>query len=195
MSLISGSDDFPAMAAWVRQQIAEDRAWANAANQAYRHGAGDRTVPKTGVHWEWVTGDRWTAVTPDPVAEEFLDGGAEAWLATREEWFSPLGDNVDPTDRRHYMRHTYFSADEVDSSAAGHIVRHDPARVLADCEADESILTWAQRLNPGDDLGGLLALDARFVVCTLTWKYHERPGWEPHWKPSTFQRQPGLRDG
>lgn len=49
------------------------------------------------------------------------------------------------------MPRTYIDAEEVDSSAGGHIVRHDPARVLRDVAKDRAILEYLEHELHDDD--------------------------------------------
>lgn len=117
----------------LRAAIAEDEQWALACNRPYEHADKGAAAPATGVHWRWVTGENWDTVQPDPVTMDFVEGPDGSWranLATVEEWPSTTrlhGDNVHST----LMPRTYSSGiEEMDPSAAGHIIRHDPARVL-----------------------------------------------------------------
>jgi hypothetical protein len=119
----------------LRAQLDADEAWALAACQAYPY-ADDRTLPEGGVHWRWVAGDQWETVAPDPVVDEFVSDGEAVHLATVEEWPTPTAHRPD-----HTMPRTYDGGiEEMDSSAAGHIIRHDPARVLTDVQAKRQII-------------------------------------------------------
>lgn len=115
----------------LRAAIDEDEAWARAACQAYPY-ASDKTLPPEGVSWEWVEGDDWEPVMPDPAVDEFVtQAGYNCWLATKETW---------PTGHRP-MRRTYTNTVvEMDAAAGGHIIRHDPKRVLRRVAADREIL-------------------------------------------------------
>ena len=174
------------LVAWYRAQLDDDERWARAANQAYTY-AEDKTPPEAGVHWTWVSGDNWDVVTPDPVLDEFV-GGYEGWrvnLATVEEWPS----RITPTSAPSMMRRTYAGTiEEMDPSAAGHIVRWDPARVLAEIDAKRRILAECERmllrdrLRPGDYWDG--CRDAlRSTVIALALPYADRPGYREEWRP------------
>lgn len=116
------------------RQLGEDEQWARAASQAYTYAVGDRAVPAEGVHWTWVAGENWEPVRPDPAIDEFVaPPGENCNLATIEQW--SIGNyGIEGLPDR-LMPQTYAnSIVEMDASAAGHIARHDPARVLAEVE-------------------------------------------------------------
>jgi hypothetical protein len=128
--------------AFIRACLDDDERWARAANQVYRYAEGNPSPPETGVHWTWVKGENWTPTTPDPVTEEFVGDGTGEWnvnLATVEQWPS----RVTPSSPDPLMPRTYAGTiEELDPSAAGHIVRWDPARVLAEVEAKRKRIAW-----------------------------------------------------
>lgn len=121
----------------IRAAIDEDEAWARAACQAYPY-ATDKTLPPQGVSWEWVAGEDWEPVTPDPMVDEFVaPAGHNCWLATKETW---------PDERGQQRRHTYTNdVVELDAAAGGHIIRHDPKRVLRQVTAYRTILDLAEK--------------------------------------------------
>ena len=123
-------------AGFIKARLNEDERWALAASAPYRYAVGNPPVPEGGVHWTWVVGENWTPVTPDPATDEFVEANGDEWscnLATVEEWRSEVGNWM--------MRRTYAGTiEEMDPSAAGHIARHDPARVLREVEAKRQIL-------------------------------------------------------
>jgi hypothetical protein len=127
---------------FIEQRIAEDEAWARAASQPYPYAADSAKAPEGGVHWTWTVGDNYTPVTPDPAVDDTVGGpeeyGRNVSLISVEEWPTESSDHGWPA---HSMpRRVATEMVEVDSSAAGHIVRHDPARVLRDVEAKRRIL-------------------------------------------------------
>lgn len=182
---------------WLSRQLDEDEAWARAACQAYPY-ATDKTLPEGGVHWRWVAGQYWTTVIPDPATDTYslvgFDIGA-ANLATVEEW---------PTDRPDKPMPRVYANEitEMDSSAAGHIARHDPARVLAEVAAKRRILElhrradaepwWPAGAGPAAyciGCGGSFQEEAMVpdandcpVVRLLAAPYSGRPGWDPSWE-------------
>lgn len=118
----------------LRAAIDEAEAWARAASQAYPYATDGGKVPEGGVHWTWVTGENWEPVKPDPATMELVEGSDGSWaanLATVEEW--QAGNRPMP---RTYAN----SIVEMDSAAAGHIVRHDPAATLRMVAAHRKIL-------------------------------------------------------
>lgn len=59
------------------------------------------------------------------------------------------------------------------AGAAEHIVRHDPARVLAEVESKRRLLLWAESAE-----GGLFLFP---VVDTLVEVYRNHPDFDPAW--------------
>lgn len=168
-----GMTDEPDLVMWLRAQLDDDERWARAANQPYPYSPG-ATVPETGVHWQWVAGEDWEPTTPDPVVDEFVaEPGYSCNLATVETWPSGLSGSD------HQMPRTYANQIvEMDASAAGHIARWDPARVLAEVDAKRRILDWAIVWRDRDcapwnaDCIRLLALP-----------FADRPGYREEWRP------------
>lgn len=143
------------LVAFVEARLTDDEQWALAASQPYRYADDGATVPPSGVHWTWVTGDNWDPVTVDPVVDEYVGesaGGAYVNLASVEQWpgrpWTMNDGSTLPNDR--LMRATVAgSMEEVRTAPAGHIVRHDPARVLRDVEAKRAILAAVRKwLDP-----------------------------------------------
>jgi hypothetical protein len=162
---------------WLRARLDEDEQWARAASQVYAYSEG-AVPPESGVHWTWVNGDWHQPVVPDPVVDEFL-GGREGWsvnLATVERWPSRISAHSDPR----MMRRAYAGTiEEMDPSAAGHIVRWDPARVLAEIDAKRRVVENQQRHAPGQSGYGA----ATFAVRCLALPYADRPGYREEWRP------------
>lgn len=181
------------LAAWLRERLDEDEAWARAACQAYAYTSAP-TLPEGGVHWRWVAGPSWDTVTPDPVTDyEGLVGFDEGHvnLATVEKW---------PTDRPGRLMPRTYAAEivEMDSSAAGHIVRWDPARVLAEVEAKRRILDLHAPSADGSECeycsnlchsgSGLWCPDPHApypceTVRLLALPYADQPGYLEEWRP------------
>lgn len=141
--------------AQIHVAIEEDEQWALACNRPYRHADEGAVAPTTGVHWRWAIGDNWDTVTPDPVECEYLEDSdgfiTPARLATVEEWPTTLSWQHAPAgvDTR-LMPRLYVDAEEVDSAVAGHIIRHDPAAVLAKLGGDREILRYVGELRAAD---------------------------------------------
>jgi Family of unknown function (DUF6221) len=179
---VSGMDE---LITWLRAQLDDDERWARAASQAYTYAA-VRGVPDTGVHWTWVVGEDWEPVKPDPAIDEFVaPPGENCNLATVEQWrVAPYGI---PNERERFMPQTYAnSIVEMDASAAGHITRWDPARVLAEIETKRRILDlWgysdAHAEFPDYDGGHATALED--VITALAQPYAGRPGFREERRP------------
>ncbi|MER7213185.1 DUF6221 family protein [Streptosporangium sp. NPDC000239] len=98
--------------AFLGARLDEDQAWAEACQ---------------GHRWQWVRSEDDQVVTANPAQEECLDedsyGISLRSVENPDQEPSPIG-----------------HAEGVESSVAGHIVRHDPARVLRDVSADRKLL-------------------------------------------------------
>lgn len=68
------------------------------------------------------------------------------------------------------------------STSSAHIARHDPARVLAECEAKRSIVTLASAYSDGPEAPRTLNLanDVLAIMAT-TWANH--PDYNEAWRP------------
>lgn len=135
-------------AAFVEARVAEDEAWAWAASSPYEHADEGAKPPPGGAHWAWGVGDDWTPVEPDPVVAEFVGGPDEysCTLVTVEGW--PTTYQIpghEPYTRT--ARRSYGTVEEMDSSAGGHILRHDPAATLRRVQADRKLLELVRRME------------------------------------------------
>ena len=73
----------------------------------------------------------------------------------------------------------FVTAVDVD---AAHIARHDPARVLADCEAKRRIVEWCgprAHIVPG--ITDSSSTTAAHVLRALAQVYRDWPGWREEW--------------
>jgi len=76
---------------------------------------------------------------------------------------------------------------------AAHIARHDPAHVLARCEADRRIVAWARlagplAMRPGPLGRDTLITDGRYrvlgeVLRFLALPYADHPDYDEEWRP------------
>jgi len=113
--------------AFLRARLDEDEQWALAASRPYPYADGAPGVPESGVRWQWVEGPDWEPTRPDPAVREFVaEPGVSCNLVSVETW---------PSSGRLMPRPVATEIIEMDSAAAGHIVRHDPARVLREVAA------------------------------------------------------------
>jgi hypothetical protein len=110
-------------AAWLHAQIDEDERWAQEASRD-----GDRYTP-AGEHWRWECEDTDTPATIDPMLSEYVEGvdGAPVGLRSVEGYPSTWGATL------HHI--AIRGQEELPAGVAGHIIRHDPARVLAEVDA------------------------------------------------------------
>lgn len=163
------------------QELAEDEQWARAASQAYPYSP-QATVPADGVHWRWVSGENWDDAVIDPVVNEFVaEPGYSCNLSTVEKW---------PTSDGHRaMPRTYADQIvEMDASAAGHIARWDPNRVLrevaterADINAKRRMLEWIEDLEAKTLNDNLWNIDAYHPLLLIAQPYAGRDGWRTEW--------------
>lgn len=167
--------------AFVRARLDEDEAWARGASRPYRYADEGAVAPADGVHWRWVAGENWDTVTPDPVASEFVaEPGETCNLATVEEWPSTSW-REDGTPIRTWMMPLAYANEivEMDSAAAGHIARHDPAKVLRRVRADRLILDHVEASihASGPHLGDT------WVLRLLALRYNDHPDYQQEWRP------------
>ena len=171
-----------AMCAFVQARCDEDELWAVEASRDC-----DRAVP-SGAHWKWFT-ENDQAVEPDPLTMEYVDDDERyASLRSVERFPGRYGE---------LPLFAIHSAEEVKVPVGGHIIRHDPARVLAEVEAKRSrvaaLLTYARKAdeihanpdrfgdgNRGEILGMLMAYSHAVCVDAEIWAGH--PGYEPAWR-------------
>lgn len=153
---------------FLQARIAEDELWALAASAPYAHADGEPRVPAGGVHWTWAVGEDWKPARPDPVTEATVGGpeyyGCNVNLISTEQWPTALGTRM-PAPVANQMV-------EVKSGPAGHIARHDPARVLREVEAKRRILALHEELNEPHLYEAVQHLAA-------VWSDH--PGYRPEW--------------
>lgn len=114
--------------AFLRARLDEDALWATEASRR-----NDLPVAPGGVHWQWVDPDTDTVIAPSPELDDVVGGDHfRVSLRSRENW---------PTEWAGRLpQFAIPMAEEVPAAVGGHIVRHDPARVLAEVEAKRQIL-------------------------------------------------------
>lgn len=146
-----------------------------AEDEAVARGAVDPERP--GTHWHWIdAGENGGPAEPDAGTDgEYLDMDASLWLCTVEEF---------PTRSVGPLPAVAIShAEEVKTGAALHIARHDPARVLAECEAKRRIVEmhaydWNPRcLCMACDTPGPCA-----TLRTLALPYRDHSDFDPAWE-------------
>lgn len=168
--------------AFLRAQLDDDEMWARGANRAYEYAKPPAVPPDSGVHWQWVIGEDWEPVAIDPALNEFVaEPGDSCNLVTVEEW---------PANWHRPMPHAYAnSIVEMDSTAAGHIARWDPARVLAEVEAKRRILHEHEHEEAHP---ALMPHTCRrcgsfgwcLTVRLLALPFSDRPGYDETWRPA-----------
>jgi len=104
-----------------------------AEDEAVAQGAVDPDRP--GTHWEWIDAEDDTPAVPD-LFGEFLDGRASLRTVEMFPCKNISGD----------LPGFALNSDEVSVGSARHIARHDPARVLAECESKRLLIKRAESL-------------------------------------------------
>lgn len=164
------------VAAFIVARLAEDEMWARGASRPYEYAEPGSTAPAGGVSWRWVTGGDLDTIDIDPVGREFVaPAGGDCNLATVEEW-PTVGSYP-----RMMPRTCAYSIVEMDSAAAGHILRHDPRKVLrrvesarrtvARCTAILAVSSHHTTVESCDELDAILAQDVLEDLAAC-WDWH-----------------------
>ncbi|MFI8865331.1 DUF6221 family protein [Streptomyces sp. NPDC053707] len=166
---------------FLRARLDEDDLWATEASRT----AGSDQIPDGGDHWGWTADDTDTCLTPVPSNESTLGYEVETCYATLCSYddadSSPLSELTSPAQ---FILH----AKKVPSAAAGHIIRHDPARVLREVEAKRRLLDVVLP----DILSGDSAIEGEWMgesdmagdlARTLALPYADHPDYRDDWRP------------
>lgn len=157
--------NYPALITWLLAQIDSDLTWAQEASRK-----NDETAAEGGVHWRWGDADEeGLLITPDPGASEFVGTRESVTVSLRsaEVW---------PTDFTLPLPQFAIPyAEEIPSAVGGHIVRHDPARVIRDLTARRRSVLLCQ--------GNLSLKLADAILRDMAETYAERSGYLDEWKP------------
>jgi hypothetical protein len=166
---------------WLRAQIDQDEWWAREASRS----PFDEWTP-TGEHWHWAVSETDEPLVPDPVSEAYLGEGAEdcrVGLRSIEEYPQPYSARP--------LCHVMFGAEEVETAVGGHIIRHDPARVLRRVAADRAILDALAIVIDGErhvfvcdgacECGPGRDRSACRIVRLLALSYSHLPGYRTEW--------------
>jgi hypothetical protein len=138
-----------------------------------------------GAHWVWEVSRTDEECALDPVTQEFVGDDHQAGtvsLRSREEFpAAPL--------RRGLPQFALSYVEEAPVSVGMHILRHDPASVLADIEAKREIIQRHERLSNGGRSACQRCWPARCDILTMARAYRERPGY-----PGNDPERAGGRD-
>lgn len=128
---------------------------------------------------------RWKAVQNDHGGDLSQEVTAEVWT---EPYESPLDRaprprlvcKVGPDDGFPSLTHATYDA--------RHIARHDPARVLAKCEADRRIVEYAEGCSEiaalkGDAFAKGMHAASMHALRRLALPYADHPDYRQEWKP------------
>lgn len=169
--------------AWLTAQLDEEEWWAR---EASRCEFDSPTPPPTGgVHWRWVDADSDEVLPLDPALDAMLAEGGRVRMESAEEFETGSVGQL-PAFAVSYC-------EEVRTVIAGHIVRHDPARVLREVAAKRQIIDMHEAMQAGVEAsaGTVLAGAAKVrlgaygnVLRALASAYSDRNGYQPGWAPS-----------
>lgn len=110
----------------------------------------------------------------EEVARAAAEGQGATWASSGEDFVYP-----DPPPGNAYVAVGPWDGDI--GPAAPHIARHDPTRVLAECEAKRRVVEEARAYSPELEHGdnGSWAFDV--VIAHLAQPYAEHPDYDPAW--------------
>ena len=171
-------DDLIAFLRFLHARLDDDQLWAV---EASRRDEGQ--AQPGGVHWQWVEPETDVAVEPDPSRGPMLTDEAENFrfsLRSVEEFPTSYSGTLPQ-----FAIHT---AEEVPAAVAGHIARHDPARVLAEVDAKRRMLAIHHPYVPEPDqaclgcAGGIVWTDCP-VLRLLALPYASHPDYRAEWRP------------
>lgn len=159
---------------WLTACFDEDTLWATEASRRY-----GKESHKGGVHWEWIEPDTDTPVEPDPSRGKHLTDDADNFrFSLRSVEHFPT-DDVGPLPS-----FAIPTAEEVAAAAAGHIVRHDPARVLTEITSKWHTLTICREALQAES--SAFSRFAHQILWNMAQAYRDRPGLKTSWRPSTL---------
>lgn len=146
------------LAEFLLARIAEDEAVARAAIDPDR----------PGIHWHWVNSNDDSPSVPrgQHADREYMTDPAS--LRTVEEFPTSSVGNLPSFAISH--------AEEVRSGPALHIARHDPARVLAECEAKRAIVEEATHPQTS-------SVEGYNILRILAVAHADHPDYDEEWRP------------
>ena len=121
---------------FLRARHSEDELWATEASRR-----GDGPPAPGGVHWQWVDPDNDQVLEVDPGLDDLP---CDPSLRSRETWPTNTGVGDLP-------QFAIYQTEEVPAAVAGHILRHDPARVLRDVRAARLMIEQTFRYEARND--------------------------------------------
>jgi hypothetical protein len=169
------SDSLIEFLLFLRARLDEDSLWAT---EASRRGNGPAV--EGGAHWRWEDPSTDRPIEVNPGQDEFVGGERfRVSLRSREEW--PTGSGMGPLPQ-----FAIPEAEEVPSAVGGHIVRHDPARVMRDVEAKRQQIAHLERVQAAANKHPDYALAAGACEASLRYAalaYVDHPDYRQEWKP------------
>lgn len=160
---------------WLIRQLDRKEFWAHEASVLRYPQSG---YIDDGAAWQWVTGDDWDPVKPDPMHEDFPG----TILTTALEF------NTGPVRTsygiKHEMPQGVLHADEPSAAVAGHIIANDPAAVMQSIKAQRKIVqACTEELSDRGDgaLAGRVDCLAWDVLVQMANQFRDQPGWKEEW--------------
>ena len=106
------------------------------------------------------------------------------------EWLYTDGDEVIYKPTEEMLAHRYYSPfhvtcdtegllPSIESDVGHHVARHDPARVLCECEAKRRIVEHATQCD--DSPRGGWCYSCHVALCALASVYSDHPDYDPAW--------------
>jgi hypothetical protein len=160
------------LAEFLLARIDEDEWWAHEASRR------DETYVPDGIHWQWVFPDDDSVADLDPARDPYVGGNSDHGYTVSlcsVEQFPTM--SVGPLPQ-----FAISHAEEVPTVVAGHIARHDPARVLAECEAKRSVLALHRSGDAWCDYCSHSVVDDRCpTIRALAAVFRDHPDFDPAW--------------
>lgn len=162
---------------WLGEQLDEDELWAVEASRR-----DDEPSVEGGVHWRWMNTATDEEIVPDPERESYVGELVEATasLRSRETWPTSSGVGELPQFAIKYP-------EEVPSAVGGHIIRHDPARVLREIEAKRQAIAHFEQIRQltKRDLEAYVLAESAVAkqIQIMACAYADRPGYDESWRP------------
>ncbi|GAB3994624.1 hypothetical protein GCM10029992_09660 [Glycomyces albus] len=163
---------------FIKARLDEDELWARSCSAPPEEEGPE--FPE-GVHWRWIKGPEQTTVRlpTDTEESEWLTAvapGSLVWLATEETWARK------DDEEEEELPGTYSEGIHLlDVDAAVHIVRHDPARVLAEVAAKRAVLDLV--LADQNEHGGKNSDRWNQVMRLLALPYQGHRDYRKSWAP------------
>lgn len=167
---------------FLRARLDEDEWWAREASRLR-----EQEGQPAGDHWQWEEGDGDRVLSLDPAQSEYVGaehGSVRVSLRSRELYpTAHVGD---------LPNFAISAAEEVPTTVGGHIVRHDPARVLADVDAKRRQIELCEYMAGWSDVHNSrvsehemasMRIASEQMLLLLAAPYADHPECRDEWRP------------